>query len=288
MVRPAQRRVLVGWAREAYRLSERRACRAVGVCRSFIGYRSVRPPQESLRKRLRELASVRVRAGYQQLHTLLRREGWRVNHKRVYRLYREEGLTLQRKRPKRHRSAAVRMVRPNPVQPNEQWAMDFMHDTLAGGESIRVLTAIDLCTRECVALIASKTFTGGDVARLLSEAGSKGGGLPRRIRVDNGTEFTSKALDHWAYWNHVQLDFSRPGKPSDNAFIESFNATVRRECLSQHWFLTLTDAQRTLDVWREDYNNARPHGSLADRPPTEYRRTGPWLPGPQRLENSHF
>ena len=164
----------------------------------------------------------------------------------------------------------------------------ILHDTLAGGEPIRVLTAIDLCTRECVALIASKTFTGSDVARLLSEAGSKRGGLPRRIRVDNGTEFTSKALDHWAYWNHVQLDFSRPGKPSDNAFIESFNATLRRECLSQHWFLTAADAQQTLDAWREDYNNTRPHGSLADRPPAEYRRTGPWLPGPQRLETSHF
>jgi putative transposase len=286
MVRPVQRRAVVAWAREAYRLSERRACRAVGIDRSFVRYRSIRPPQEALRKRLKELASVRVRAGYKQLHVFLRREGWPVNHKRVYRLYTEEGLTLKRRRPKRHRSASVRKARPLPSAPNQQWAMDFMHDTLADGGTVRVFTAIDLGTRECVALRAAKGFTGANVAAILSEAGAARGKLPSRIRVDNGTEFTSRVLDHWAYWNQVALDFSRPGKPVDNCFIESFNGTVRRECLSQHWFTGLEDAQRTLDAWREDYNNTRPHRSLANQSPAKYRGGGYCLPDRARLGNS--
>ena len=287
MVRPAQRRALAVWAREAYGLSERRACRAVGACRSSLRYRSVRPHQEVLRQRIKELASVRVRSGYKQLHALLRREGWEVNHKRVYRLYREEGLVLRRKGPRRrHRSATRRLRRAMPKGPNEQWAMDFMHDTLASGKTIRVLTAIDICTRECVALVASSSFTGESVAEILTRAGQERTGLPAKIRVDNGTEFTSKALDHWAYWNQVELDFSRPAKPVDDAFIESFNATLRRECFSQHWFTSVADAQRTLGVWRQDYNNTRPHGSLADVPPAEYRRGGHYVPDRRRLENS--
>ena len=286
MVRPAQRRAAVTWARDAYRLSERRACKAMGAPRSTVRYRSVRPHQEALRKRLKELASVRVRAGYKQLHVFLRREGWPVNHKRIYRLYTEEGLTLKRRRPKRHRSAVVRQARPMPAEPNQQWAMDFMHDTLAGGQTIRLLTAIDLCTRECVVLQVAKGFTGTDVASLLNRSGEDRGKLPERIRVDNGTEFTSRALDHWAYWNGVALDFSRPGKPVDNCFIESFNGTVRRECLSQHWFTGLEDAQRTLDAWREDYNNTRPHRSLANQSPAKYRGGGYCLPDRNRLGNS--
>lgn len=278
---------MVAWAREAYGLSERRACHAVGVNRSLVRYRSVRPHQEALRRRLKELASVRMRSGYMQLHALLRREGWEVNHKRVYRLYREEGLVLKRKAPRRrHRSATRRLQRAMPRAANEQWAMDFMHDTLSSGASIRVLTAIDIYTRECIALEASKSFTGADVAQMLTRVGQERGALPAKIRVDNGTEFTSKALDHWAYWNQVELDFSRPAKPADNAFIESFNATLRRECLSQHWFTGVADAQRTLGVWREDYNNRRPHGSLAGVPPAEYRRGGHYVPDRWRLENS--
>jgi putative transposase len=271
MVRPAQRRLVVSWARRAYQVSERRACLSIGVSRSSIRYRSVRPDQAPLRRRLRELASVRVRAGYRTLHTFLRREGWPVNHKRVYRLYSEEGLPLKRQRRRRHRSAVVRIERPAVTARNQQWAMDFMHDTLAGGAKIRVLTAIDLFSRECVALMAAETFSGAQVSALLVRAGIERGGLPSRIRVDNGTEFTSKALDHWAYWNHVQLDFSRPGKPVDNAFVEAFNASVRRECLSQHWFLGLEEAQATLDAWKEDYNNHRPHSSLGQLSPARYR-----------------
>ncbi len=149
--------------------------------------------------------------------------------------------------------------------------MDFMHDTLADGRSLRVLTVVDTHTRECVALEAGKGFSGVDVARVLESAGGRDGQLPQRINVDNGTEFTSKALDAWAYWNHVELDFSRPGKPVDNAFAESFNATVRRECLSQHWFRDLAEARRILGDWKEEYNNDRPHSSLGQETPARYR-----------------
>jgi putative transposase len=274
MVRPALRRDLVSWAIASYRISEREACRATGSQRSSIRYRSVRPHQEELRRRIREIAAVRTRAGYPAIHTLLRREGWPVNRKRVYRLYREEGLSLRIKRPRRHRTAVARAKPVDPLGVNQVWAMDFMHDTLASRASIRVLTAIDVATRECVALVAAKRFTGDDVARIMGDAASERGKRPEQIRVDNGTEFTSKALDHWAYWNRVELDFSRPGKPGDNAFIEAFNGTLRRECLSQHWFLSIAEAQRILDEWKDDYNKHRPHRSLAGQTPAQFRAAG--------------
>jgi putative transposase len=287
MVRPAQRRAVVAWAHAAYQLPERRICRAVGVWRSLVRYRSVRPRQEPLRARLHELVRVRLSWGYRPFVVLLRREGWPVNAKRVYRLYREEGLSLRRRWPKRRRSAVRRVAQVPPTAPNEHWAMDFMHDTLADGRTIRILTVLDVCTRECVALVAGRLFRGADVAQLLTVAGAERGGLPQRISVDTGTEFTSQALDHWAYWNHVQLAFSRPGKPSDNPFIESFNASLRRECLSQHWFLSLEDAQHTLTQWRRDYNNERPHMALGRLAPAHFRARGHFTPDRERLQNSH-
>jgi putative transposase len=285
MVRPAARRALVHWAREAYQVSERRACRSVGVDRALIRYRSRRPSQAPLRARLRELAAVRLRAGYQQLYVLLRREGWRVNHKRIYRLYTEEGLALRRRRPRRHRSAVVRVRPAPPTGPNEHWAMDFMQDTLADGRTVRILTVLDVHTRECVAAVPARTFRGDDVVRVLRQVAAVRA-LPQRIRVDNGTEFTSKALDRWAYWNGVELDFSRPAKPVDNTFIEAFNGTLRRECLSLHWFLGLQDLESTLETWRDDYNHRRPHSSLADIPPAEFRSGVCCAPDRSQLEFS--
>jgi len=224
---------------------------------------------------LKDLAEVRVSYGYRRLHVLLRREGWKINHKRVYRLYRDEGLALKRKRPKRRRSATVRHGRPEVRQPNERWAMDFMHDTLASGEKIRVLTVVDVFTRECVALRARKSFRGHDVAAILDEV-SMQQRLPTTIQCDQGTEFTSMAIDHWAWRHQVRMDFSRPGKPGDNARNEAFNGSVRRECLSQHYFLDLREAQRVLEIWRDEYNNERPHGSLAQVPPAIFRAG--WTP----------
>ncbi len=266
MVRPAQRRNVAAWAESAYQVSQRKACRAVAVNRSLLRYRSRRQSDEPLRRRLREMAGVRSHAGYRQLHVYLKREGWTINHKRLYRLYVEECLGLRRRR----RSAARRVEQPRPEAPNEIWAMDFMHDALGDGKALRVLTVIDTFTRECVALEAGRSFSGADVGTILEKAGKEHGGLPQRIRVDNGTEFTSKALDAWAYWNHVELVFSRPGKPVDNAFAESFNATVRRECLSLHWFRGLEDAGRLLRRWRDEYNNDRPHSSLGHETPARF------------------
>jgi putative transposase len=286
MVTPTQRREVVGWARTAYGLAERRACRAVGVSRSLVRYRSLKPAQGPLRRRLRELAASRVSWGYPRLTILLRREGWRVNHKRVYRLYTEEGLTLKRKRPKRRKSAAPRQIRAEAEGVNERWAVDFVHDVLAGGRTIRILTAIDAFSRECVALVAQPQFRGEGVAAILGDVGRERGALPELISVDNGTEFTSRALDHWAYWNQIRLDFSRPGKPTDNAHIESFNATPRRECLSQHWFTDLGDARGTLETWKDDYSRFRPHSSLGQIPPRQFRLGGAFTPAPEKLQNS--
>jgi putative transposase len=232
MVTPAQRREVAAWGVTAYQVSQRKSCRAFGVHLSTMRYQSRRPRQEALRQRLRDLATARVQAGYRQLHVYLSREGWRINHKRVYRLYRDEGLSLRRRKPRRRRSAARRAGRPTPSRANELWAMDFMHDTLADGTTLRVLTAVDVHTKECVALEAAKSFSGAAVASALRRAARNRGRLPARIQVDNGTEFASKSLDAWAYWNRVELDFSRPGRPGDNAHIEAFNSIVRRECLS--------------------------------------------------------
>jgi len=153
-----------------------------------------------------------------------------------------------------------------------------LYDTLAGGGTIRVFTLVDVCTRECVALHVARQFRGTDVARLLTEAGQARGTLPAVIQCDCGTEFTSVALDHWAYWNQVQLDFSRPGKPVDNCICEAFNGSLRRECLSQHWFASLPEATAVLETWRHDYNDHRPHTTVGLQPPTAYKRAGIFEP----------
>ena len=217
---------------------------------------------------MREITEVRVHYGYRRVYVLLRREGWKVNHKRVYRLYREDGLGLRRRKPKRRRAAMARQPRPTVSAPNERWTMDFMSDALANGQKLRVLTVVDTYTRECVALEGGTQFRGADVARVLTRLGTTRG-LPTVIQCDNGTEFTSRALDHWAWSHGVQLDFSRPGKPTDNATIESFNASVRRECLSEHYFSTLVEAQVVLGLFRDEYNNHRPHSSLGQKTPAE-------------------
>lgn len=272
----------VQWVQDAFRVSQRRACNITGIARSTVRYCSRRPTQEPLRLRLKELAAVRVSYGYRRLHVLLRREGWEINHKRVYRLYVEEGLALKRKKPKRRRSATPRQGTQTADRPHERWAMDFMHDRLADGRLMRVLTVIDVFTRECLALVADKTFRGENVAGILSHL-TKLHGPPDMIQCDQGTEFTSMAMDHWAYWNRIKIDFSRPGRPGDNARNEAFNGIVRRECLSQHYFMDLEEAQQILDDWRLDYNITRPHGSLEQITPAEFKAE--WQPtaNPKKL-----
>jgi putative transposase len=254
-----------------YAVSQRRACRVLQMYRSVVRYRSIADPRAEMRIRLRDLAASRPRYGFRRLHILLRREGWCVNHKLVYRLYCEEGLGIRRKTPRRRRSCRVRQERPVPDHVGHIWSMDFMADQLFNGQRFRLLTLVDNFSRESLAIRVGQRLTGDDVVQVLEGvAGTHG--KPKAIRVDNGPEFISKSLDLWAYWNQVTLDFSRPGKPTDNAVIESFNGKLREECLNQNWFLSLADAQDRVEAWRHDYNNHRPHSALGQRSPIEFAR----------------
>ena len=253
-----------------YRVSERRACDTLGFPRSSHRYKSIADRQDFLRIRLRNLATTRVNYGYRRLHILLAREGWQINHKRVYRLYSEDGLTIRRKRPKRRFvSSTVRQKRPVVESANVCWSMDFVSDQLVDGRRMRILTIVDNFTRESLGLYVAQNIKGDDVVDVLEEVVAHRG-KPARIQVDNGSEFTSRSMDLWAYLNKVKLDFSRPGKPTDNAFIESFNGKFRAECLNENWFLSLTDARDKIEQWRVDYNQHRPHSSLGDLTPAEF------------------
>jgi len=254
-----------------YGLSERRACRLVGIGRSTLRYRSQpRPEEESLRRRLRELAAVRPRFGYRRLHVLLRREGVIVNHKRIERLYREEGLAVRRRRRKRvARDGRGRAGLPG--RPNQQWGVDFMSDALAWGRKIRLFTVVDVFTREALAIEVDTSLPGGRVVRVLERLGAERG-VPDEIVLDNGPELAGMALDQWAYGRGVGLRFIEPGKPIQNAFVESFQGRLRDECLDRHWFVSLADARHIIEAWRQDYNRARPHSALGYRPPEEFRQ----------------
>lgn len=240
----------------------------LAVGRSTQRYRNRKDEQLPLRGRLRELAASRVRYGYRRLHVLLQREGWPVNHKRVYRLYRQEGLGLQR-RPRRKRASSRRETTLPATRPHMQWGMDFLSDRLADGRRFRVLALVDHVSRVSPAIRVAGSISGAQVVEVL-EAASRLYGLPDRISVDNGPEFASKALDAWAYRRGVQLIFSRPGKPTDNAAIEAFNSRFRDECLDQHWFASLEEARRLVEAWRIEYNTERPHGALQQRTPAEF------------------
>lgn len=252
-----------------YEVSERRAVRAARFCMSSIRYQSCRDPLTALRQRMRELAQTRVRFGYRRLLVLLRREGWEIGKKRCYRLYTEEGLALRRKRPWRHVTAVHREERRPATARNDIWSMDFVADQLADGRRFRTLTVLDLFTRECLAIDAGQGLSGRDVVATLERLRFERG-LPQRIYCDNGTEFVSAAMDLWAYTNGVILDFSRRGKPTDNAAIESFNGRFREECLNVHWFASIEDAQQKIDAFRWDYNEHHPHRSLKGQSPREF------------------
>jgi putative transposase len=267
-VKPAQQRAAVRYFRAGFRVSERRACRVAGVPRSSCRCRSVARDQTALRLRLRDLAATRVRYGYRRLHVLLQREGWRVNHKRVYRLYREEGLGIRVKR-RRKRASVPRILPPAATRPQERWSLDFLADSLADGRRFRVLTLVDNVSRVSPAIEVGISLTGERVVAILERL-KRTVGVPERIAVDNGPEFVSKTLDAWADRNRVQLEFSRPGKPTDNAFIEAFNGRFRDECLDCHWFASLEEARQTIEAWRIEYNTQRPHRALKQQTPAAY------------------
>lgn len=219
--------------------------------------------------RIRDLAHARPRFGSLRIWVLLRREGWLVNRKRVRRLYRLEGLQLRMRVRRRKHIALHRGAAPTPAGPTERWSMDFVHDTLADGRPFRILTVVDNWSRQSPVLEAGVRMSGETVGQVLDRAlnGTPG---PRSITVDHGTEFQSRALEDWAYRRGVQLDFIRPGKPVENAFIESFNGRLRDECLNVHQFSSMAEAQRLIEAWRLDYNQHRPHSSLGHLTPDEY------------------
>jgi putative transposase len=233
---------------------------------SSYHYKSRRPGQAHLEQRIKEICQTRIRYGYRRVHVILRREGWQINVKKTRRIYRELGLQLRNKTPKRRVKAKLREDRVNATKPNETWAMDFVHDQLATGRKIRVLAIVDTFSRYVPVIDPRFSYRGEDVVQSLNRV-CKQIGYPRTIRVDQGSEFISRDLDLWAYTNGVTLDFSRPGKPTDNAFIEAFNSRFRSECLNAHWFMTLADAQQKMEDWRRYYNEERPHGAIGHKVP---------------------
>ena len=269
MVTPAICRQIVGFLVESpLKLSERRACRAIGVQRSSIRYESVAEEPVKLVAAMREIATQRPRAGYRTIHRHLRKRGIHANHKRVYRLYKREGLKVRTKRRRRF-AASPRMNLAKVTQPNQRWGMDFVSDHLVDGRRFRSLTVVDHFSRRSPGILVETSITGERVARYLDELAFTRG-LPKEITVDNGPEFISNALDQWATLRGVTLIFSRPGKPVDNAFVESFNGRFRDECLNASWFQTLPEARRLISNWWTDYNEQRPHSALGDMTPIEY------------------
>jgi putative transposase len=274
VVGPQAEREAVRVVCEEGKLSERRACGLIGMNRASWRYEQKERKEAALRSRLRELAGERPRFGYRRLHQMLCREKknglprWRVNHKRVYRIYREEGLAMRRQKRKRFRAAA-RVPLVLPTRANQVWTMDFTRDSLASGNKFRTLNLMDGYTREAPWIEVDTSLPGLRVVRVLDGVAQERG-LPEAIQVDNGPEFISQAMDQWAWRNGVALHFIEPGKPVQNAFIESFNGKFRDECLNQNWFVSLDHAKRIIEAWRVDYNTVRPHSSLGYQTPEEY------------------
>jgi len=250
-------------------ISERRACSLVGLCRATLRYESQRSVDDAeLTERIRDIALKRRRFGYRRVHRLLRREGTEVNHKKVYRLYREAGLAV-RKRKRRKGIMVERQPLMLPDQPNHTWSMDFVMDSLANGRRIKCLTIVDDFTKECLDIPVAHGISGEQVCRTL-DAIATFRGYPRAIRTDQGPEFTGKALDQWAYEHQVELKLIQPGKPMQNGYIESFNGKFRDECLNEHWFQDLAHTRQLISEWRVDYNEQRPHSSLDYQTPLEF------------------
>jgi putative transposase len=254
---------------ERFKISVQRSCRLAQLARSVWYAKSRARDQNALCQRIRDIAMNRPRFGYLRVLVMLKREGWQVGKKRVYRLYRQQGLQLRMKIKRRKRIALLRGKPQMPTGPNQHWSMDFVHDQMLDGRAFRILTVIDQWSRESVCLEANFRLSGRCVGQALDRLASQRG-WPKAITVDNGTEFTSKALDEWAYRRGIKLDYTRPGKPTDNGLIESFNGRLRDEFLNVHEFITLHDAREKLKAWQEDYNHHRPHGSLGHLTPSEF------------------
>ena len=260
---------VVAYVTACHGYSERRACALTRQLRSTQRKPSRRNPHTAIRLRMHEIARTRVRYGYRRVHILLRREGWRVGRNLVYRLYREERLVLRRWRPRRRKAAVNREARYRAQHINDAWSLDFVHDQLSNGQTFRALTVIDVYSREALAIEVGQRLRGEHVVAVLNCLVQQRG-APRYLFADNGAEFTGQLVDLWAYHHSVRIYFSRRGKPTDNAFIETFNGTLRDECLNLHWFDDIAQASQLIEVWRRDYNESRPHMALGNLSPAEY------------------
>jgi putative transposase len=268
MVTPAVRREAAAHLQVTYKVSERRACSALGADRASMRYRGHRPDDEAARMRLRELASVRRRFGYRRLHILLRREGIAMNHKKLRRLYREERLQVRR-RSGRKRAVGTRAPMALPQGPNQRWSLDFLSDAFADGRRFRILAIVDDFTRECLALAADTSLPGLRVARELDVVITRRG-CPAIIVSDNGTELTSMTMLRWSQEHGIEWHYIAPGKPQQNAFVESFNGRLRDECLNETLFTSLAHAREVLAIWKDDYNTVRPHSGVGNLAPSIY------------------
>jgi len=260
-----------------YQMSERHACRLMGLARSTHRYRERKTGRDGeLRRRLKELAAQRMRFGYRRLTAMLVREGIEVNHKRVYRMYREEGLVMRMRHRRRIRWKGT-VISPAAARPNQRWSIDFVSDCVSTGKVIRMLTMVDDCTRECPSIEVDTSLGGLRVRRVLDRVAAERG-LPEAIVLDNGPEFRGRALAAWSEERGVRLEFIQPGKPVQNAYVESFNGRLRDECLNANWFTSLNDARRKIEEWRQDYNQQRPHSSLQYLSPAAFARTRAEIP----------
>lgn len=269
MVGPIAKRGAVGWLVDAHHTTLRRACRLVGLSTATWRYqRHGRVDNTQLLDRLRAHATARPRYGYRRLHVLVEREGLHANHKRVHRVYCEAGLQVRRRTRKRlTRGARLPLARPS--APRERWSMDFTTDMLGDGRGFRTLNIVDDFSHECPAIEVDRSLPGARVVRVL-ECLAETIGLPKVIVCDNGPEFVGRTLDAWAYRRGVELRFIRPGKPIENAYVESFNGKFRDECLNEHWFTSIAEAQQIIEAWRIDYNTVRPHRSLGQLTPAAF------------------
>ena len=250
-------------------MSERRSCQLVGLSRSGFRYQVKVKDEQRLRLRLKELASQYPRYGYLLLHNLLKAEGLVINKKRTYRLYTEENLQVRTK--KRKKLTRPRVVMDTPLSSNERWSMDFVSDQLSNGRRFRVLNIVDDFSREMIGQLVSVSISGQQVARFLNELIEQRG-KPKNLVCDNGPEFTSKAMFFWSEDSGVKLSFIQPGKPTQNAFVESLNGKFRDGCLNQHWFRSLEEAKKQIEQWRYHYNHERPHSSLNYMTPVAFAK----------------
>lgn len=265
-MKPQARKAAVIYAQSSYSISERRACRLFRLSRAVKRYERIRKDDPEVILKIKDLSERRRRFGYRRLYTLLKREGVVMNLKKFRRIYKEQKLSLKFRKGRKVRSMP-RAPMEVPVKSNQRWSMDFVSDSLGTtGRRFRTLTVVDDFTRECVLLYVDFSIPGQTVTKALDSIGT----LPKIFNIDNGSEFTGKAMDQWAHEKGIKLDFIRPGKPNENAFIESFNGKFRDECLNENWFVSLEDARRTIEAWRIDYNENRPHSSLGGLTPKEF------------------